>query len=257
MQLHFREYGQGQPLIVLHGLFGSLDNWHPLSQKFAEQFRVLALDLRNHGQSPHSDEMNYSLMASDVNEFMESQSLASAMVLGHSMGGKTAMQFALSYPAKTEALIVADMAPRAYPPAHEEIFRALLALDLKSFQTRQEIETALEWEIPQLSLRRFLLKNLTRDDAGAFRWKINLAGAHRNYPRLNEPLAGQAPFDGPALFVRGGKSRYVREVDEPEIRRLFPEVQFVTIPEAGHWIHADAPESFCEAVLNFLSAHKA
>lgn len=252
MQLHFREYGHGEPLIVLHGLFGSLDNWHPLSQQFAERFRVFAVDLRNHGHSPHSDEMNYAVMANDLREFMEAHALSSANVLGHSMGGKTAMQFALSFPDKTRTLLVADMAPRVYPPAHADIFRALLALDLKSFHTRQEIEEALAWEIPQLSLRQFLLKNLTRDEHGGLRWKMNLSGVHQNYPRLNEPLDASQPFNKPALFVRGGKSRYVREQDEPEIRRLFPRAQFVTIPNAGHWIHADAPEIFVRIVMDFL-----
>ena len=252
MQLHFREYGDGPPLIILHGLFGSLDNWHPLSEQFAAHFHVYAIDLRNHGQSPHSDEMSYASMAEDLREFLDLRTLSSAIILGHSMGGKAAMQFALSYPEQTEKLIVADMAPRAYPPVHEDIFKALRALNLPSFQTRQQIGEALEWEIPDLTVRRFLLKNLMRDAGGTFRWRMNLRAVHENYPRLNEPLPLQGSFEKPTLFLRGAKSRYVREADEPEIRRMFPRVEFFTIPAAGHWVHADAPEAFTEAVINFL-----
>ena len=180
MQLHFKESGQGRAVILLHGLFGSSDNWHHITLRLAEKFRVFALDQRNHGQSPHSAKMNYSLMSIDVNEFMALRGIETALVIGHSMGGKTAMQFALQFPSRVEKLIVADMAPRAYAPAHEKIFAALLTLDLKSFSARQQIEEALASEIPNLVLRRFLLKNLGRNSAGRFLWKINLRGLSGN-----------------------------------------------------------------------------
>ena len=189
MQLHFKESGQGRAVVLLHGLFGSADNWQPIAQRLAEKFHIFALDHRNHGQSPHSAEMNYLLMAGDVDRFMAARGLETAAVVGHSMGGKTAMQFALQFPERVEKLVVADMAPRAYAPAHDKIFAALLALDLPSFQTRQQIEDALAPEIPNLVLRRFLLKNLGRNADGKFFWKMNLGGLAQNYLRLGEPVA--------------------------------------------------------------------
>lgn len=254
MQLHFKESGQGRAVILLHGLFGSSDNWHPIALRLAESFHVFAVDQRNHGQSPHSDAMNYSLMAGDLETFMASRGLASAMVVGHSMGGKTAMQFALQFPERVEKLIVADMAPRAYAPAHEKIFAAQLALDLKSFATRPEIEDALAPEIPDLVLRRFLLKNLGRDAAGEFFWKIHLRSMAENYPHLRAPVSPVRPFAGPALFIRGGKSNYLNPEDEPLIFEFFPQAKLQTIPGAGHWVHTEAPAEFLRLTLDFLRA---
>ncbi len=252
MQLHFKESGQGRAVILLHGLFGSSDNWHSIALRLAESFHVFALDQRNHGQSPHSVEMNYSLMADDVNEFMAARGIEKSFVIGHSMGGKTAMQFALQFPERVEKLIVSDMAPRAYLPSHDKIFTALLALDLKSFSARQHIEDALAPEIPNLVLRRFLLKNLGRDSAGNFFWKINLRGLSDNYPKLGEAISSGKTFSKPTLFIRGGKSKYIGADDEILIRELFPQAQIKTIVEASHWIHADKPEEFLKLVLDFL-----
>ncbi len=253
MQLHFKESGQGRAVILLHGLFGSADNWHHIALRLAEHFQVFALDQRNHGRSPHSDEMNYQLMASDVEKFFVTRGIDSAFVIGHSMGGKTAMQFALQFSNRVDRLVVADMAPRAYAPAHEKIIAALLALDLSKFQAREQIETALEPEIPKLVLRRFLLKNLGRNAAGGFFWKINLRGLSGNYFHLRQPVSALVPFAKPALFIRGGKSNYVNDADEPLIRELFPQSEIKTIAEAGHWVHADKPEEFLRLVSEFLA----
>ncbi|HEY1490484.1 MAG TPA: alpha/beta fold hydrolase [Verrucomicrobiae bacterium] len=253
MQLHFKVFGQGRAVILLHGLFGSADNWHHIALRLAEQFQVFAMDQRNHGQSPHSDTMNYPLMAADVEKFFVARRIESATVVGHSMGGKTAMQFALQFPARVEKLVVADMAPRAYAPAHEKIITALLALDLPKFQTRQQIEDVLAPQIPNLVLRRFLLKNLGRDSAGKFIWKINLRGLSGNYLHLRQPVSALAPFVKPALFIRGGKSNYINAGDEPLIRELFPQSEIKTIPEAAHWVHADQPEEFLRLVSEFLA----
>ena len=252
MQLHFKEFGQGRAVILLHGLLGSSDNWQPIALRLAESFHVFAVDQRNHGQSPHSNEMDYPLMAGDVNEFMTGRGLATAMVVGHSMGGKTAMQFALQFPERVEKLVVADMAPRAYVPAYTKIFAAQLGLDLKSFSTRQQIEDALAPEVPDLVLRRFLLKNLGRNSDGSFFWKINLRGLAENESKLCAPVSAPAPFTKPALFIRGGKSDYVNPEDEPLIRELFPQAEIATLAEAGHWVHADRPEEFVRRVLRFL-----
>lgn len=252
MQLHFKESGQGRAVVLLHGLFGSSDNWHFIAQRLAENFNVFALDHRNHGLSPHSAEMNYPLMAGDVEKFFVTRGLAGAAVVGHSMGGKTAMQFALQFPHRVDKLVVADMAPREYAPAHDKIFAALLALNLPRFQTRQQIEDALATEIPSLVLRRFLLKNLGRNPAGEFFWKIGLRDLAASYPQLRQPISHPGPFARPALFIRGGKSNYLNAEDEPRIRELFPQAQIQTILEAGHWVHADEPDEFLRLLLDFL-----
>lgn len=252
MQLHFKQLGHGEPLVLLHGLFGQSDNWFGVAPKLAEKFHVLMPDLRNHGHSPHHPEMDYPLMAADVKKFLAAQKLANAHVIGHSMGGKVAMQFGLDFPACVKKLVVVDMAPRAYKRVHDKIFAALLALDLKSFQTRQQIEDALAPEIPSLNLRRFLLKNLGRDEHGHFFWKMNLPGVAENYSRLGEVLTAKHRFDGPTLFIRGGKSDYINAADEVGIRQQFPAAIIETIATANHWVHADAPGEFLSLVLDFL-----
>ncbi len=252
MQLYFKQLGQGESLVLLHGLFGQADNWHYVAQRLAERFHVFAVDQRNHGQSPHDDEMNYPLMAVDVENFFVAHKIERAFVIGHSMGGKTAMQFALQFPSRVEKLVVADMAPRVYPPVHDPIFAALFALDLPSFQTRQQIEDALAPEIPELALRRFLLKNLGRNDGGSFYWKINLSGLAKSYSHLCAALDSEISFLKPTLFIRGGKSEYISTADEPEIFRLFPAARIQMIAQANHWVHADTPEEFVQMILDFL-----
>jgi esterase len=253
MQLHLNEFGQGRAVILLHGMLGSADNWHSIALRLAGSFHVFAVDQRNHGHSPHSDEMNYPLMAADIEEVFVARGIESATVIGHSLGGKTAMQFALQFPDRVEKLVVVDMAPRAYAPAHEKIFAALLALDLSKFQDRRQIEDALAPEIPDLVLRRFLLKNLGRNSAGEFFWKMNLRGIAENYWRLLEPVSAPVPFARPALFIRGVKSNYINPEDEGPIRKLFPRSEIRTVMNAGHWIHADQPEELLRLVSEFLA----
>ncbi len=252
MLLHFQPLGRGEPLVLLHGLFGSSDNWLGVAPTLAEKFHVLIPDLRNHGRSPHRAAMDYPLMAADVDRFFAAQGLESAQVIGHSMGGKVAMQFALDFPARVKKLVVVDMAPRAYAPAHAAMLAALLALDLSRFPSRLQLEAALAPEIPSLSLRRFLLKNLGRDASGRFVWKMNLRGVAENYSRLGAALNSRTAFARPALFLRGGRSDYITAADEVEIRRLFPAAQIKTIPAASHWVHADAPQEFSRLVLDFI-----
>ena len=252
MNLHFKELGQGKPLILLHGLFGSCDNWLGVAPKLASAFHLYLMDLRNHGLSPHSDVMDYAQMAGDITEFFHARPLDHAHVLGHSLGGKVAMQFALTYPSLVDKLIVVDIAPRKYAPEHQPIFKALLALDLKQFHSRSQIEDALAPAIPDLTLRRFLLKNI-RHDGPVYKWRIPLESLFANYPRLCEAIALTKPFEGPALFLRGGQSPYISEADAPGIRKLFPQAAMGTIARARHWVHADAPDEFAQAVLEFLN----
>ncbi len=252
MHLHVKQLGQGEPLVLLHGLFGSADNWFSVAPKLAEKFHVVAADLRNHGQSPHDATMDYPLMAADVDELFAACRFTRASVIGHSMGGKVAMQFALDFPQRLKKLVVVDIAPRAYSRAHDNILDTLLALDLASFNSRQQIEDALATEIPSLDLRRFLLKSAGRDDRGAFFWKMNLPAIAANYPRLCAAVGEGNPFNGPTMFLRGGMSDYISLTDEVEIRQQHPAAVIETIPAAGHWVHADAPEEFARLVLGFL-----
>jgi len=251
MKLFFLEYGTGQPLIILHGLLGSLDNWHTLSKKFATSFRVLAVDLRNHGRSPHSDMFTYSAMAEDVLELLDAQHIGSAYLLGHSMGGKVAMQFAVSYPERVDNLIVVDIAPRAYPRIHDEILEALISLNLTALQSRQQVEGELARTIPDFAVRQFLMKNLTRDLSGAFSWKANVDVISRNYEEIAREITATRSFSKPTLFVKGDRSDYLLASDIPFIQRLFPGAVISSV-DTGHWIHAESPERFADVVLNFL-----
>ncbi len=252
MQLHSTALGSGEPLIVLHGLLGSHQNLLPACRKFAEYFHVFALDQRNHGQSPHADQMNYEVMAQDVIAFMEARQLESAHVLGHSMGGKTAMHLALHHPTYVNKLVVADMSPRAAPPRFDKLLQALGELHPEQFKSRQEADQALAPKVPEQSLRQFLLKNLAQNEHGGYRWRNNLPGITANYPRLREAIHSAIPFTGEACFILGGDSDYVRGADKDEIHKLFPSAQFVTIVGAGHWVHAAKPAEFAEAVVGFL-----
>lgn len=255
MKLHFQEFGSGPALVLLHGLFGSADNWRPVALPLAEHFRVLVPDQRNHGASPHAEQMDYPALATDLATWLDTLGLSVVHLVGHSMGGKTAMQFALRHPARVHRLLVVDMAPRAYPPHHEPILVALRSIELERHTTRQVLEEALAPAIPSLALRRFLLKNLGRNEQNQLAWKINLAALHANYSHLCAPLDPEAtaqPFPGPTLFLRGGCSDYLRPDDEGEIRRLFPNARLATVPEAGHWLHADAPGEFVRHALEFF-----
>ena len=252
MRLHYRTLGKGAPLIVLHGLLGSLDNWQPLTRRFAAHFKVWAVDLRNHGQSPHSDDVSYDAMAGDIDEFMRTHGLTRAHLLGHSMGGKVAMQFALRHADRVEKLVLVDISPRAYSPRHARTLAALLALDLHAFQRREQLDAKLAESVDNAEVRQFLLKNVGHDPHGGFRWKANVRGIWESYERLTKAVTSEKPCDRPALFVRGERSDYVPATDNELIRRLFPRAEFCVIADAGHWVHADQPEAVFTAVLKFL-----
>lgn len=253
VQLHYRQYGTGHPLIILHGLLGSSGNWHTLSSKvFGERFSVYAVDQRNHGRSPHSDTFDYPTMAGDLRGFMEQQGLASAHLLGHSMGGMTAMFFALEHPEMVDRLVVADMAPKAYPPTHTGILDAISGLNLATYNSRRQIDDALSQRIKSPGVRQFLLKNLAYED-GRYSWQINVDGIVRNYDNLSVAPPEGRTFDRPALFIRGTESDYISEDDRERIVQYFPQARLVAI-EAGHWIHADAPDAFARVVMDFLAS---
>jgi esterase len=252
MELNFKELGQGPALVILHGLFGSLDNWLTLGRQFAETHTVYLIDQRNHGRSPHADHMDYSAMAADLQEFFSQQGIREATVLGHSMGGKTAMRFALDFPELTEALIVADIAPKTYPSGHDLIFEALCALKPATLRNREQAEEELSLLIDDIGVRLFLLKNLTRSKDGSYQWKMNLPVIERDYANILKGITADFPYMGPVRFIRGALSNYLKDSDWPEIAALFPEADLVDIPGAGHWLHADQPQAFFNAAQEFL-----
>lgn len=254
MELNYKTFGQGHPVIILHGLFGNLDNWQTFARQLAENFMVYVIDQRNHGRSPHTDEMNYTAAAEDLREFMESQWIYGAHVIGHSMGGKTAMQFAFDHPDLLDRLVVVDIAPKVYQGGHELIFAAMDALDLDKLESRTDAEEQLAASISDPGVRLFLLKNLTRNKAGGYEWKMNLPVLRRDYPQILSAVSG-APFTGPSLFIRGQRSDYIQDADWPVIKELFPAAELVTVPNAGHWVHADAPDTLLQNVQQFLLAH--
>ena len=261
MQLAFQQYGSGPPLFILHGLFGSSDNWHSIGKALGEWFHVFAIDLRNHGRSPHSEEMNYELMAADLSELISRRlpepSSARIHLLGHSMGGKVAMQFAINFSANLEKLIIVDIAPKAYPPWHSEIFKGLQSLALGELTTRADADARLATTVQDVAVRAFLLKNLARNSDGRFFWKFNLPDLARHYAELNSNLPASGLFDGPALFLAGANSDYLAASDLPEIQKRFPAAILKVIPGAGHWVHAEQPQAFLQIVTEFLSGNSA
>ncbi len=254
ISLNFKTYGQGNPIIILHGLFGTLDNWQTIARQLSEEYLVYLVDQRNHGRSPHTDEFDYSLLADDLKDFMESEGMSQATIVGHSMGGKTAMQFAVSYPEMVTSLIVVDIAPKAYEGGHREIFDALLAIDLGKIENRKMADEHLEKAIPDLGVRQFLLKNLTRNKEGSYQWKMNLPAIHSNYQHILDNILLDEPYTGSSLFIRGERSNYIKEADGSLIKNTFPESQIITIPNAGHWVHAEAPEALLSTVKNFMTS---
>ena len=251
MKLNYKSYGHGPALIILHGLFGSLDNWVSHARALEKDYSVFLLDLRNHGKSFHSPEHNYGLMAEDVQEWMAEEAIMSAYVLGHSMGGKVAMELAGRHPFSVDKLIVADMGVKEYPPHHTEILYTLNSIPLSSMESRKEVENYLMNALNDVVTVQFLLKGLGRNEENRFEWKFNFKALYDNYPQI---LAGVHPevFEKPTLFLYGGKSHYVIPEDFDEIKRYFPEVVFQEMPEAGHWLHAENPPVFIQKVKDFL-----
>lgn len=251
MELFHRVYGSGKPVVILHGLFGSCDNWMTQARMLGQHFSVYTVDLRNHGLSPHSDHHDYAAMAEDVRAFIEFQKLAPAVIIGHSMGGKVAMKVATDYPELVSKLVVVDIVPKMYPPHHNNIVQGLLSLEPEKLTSRQEADDNLSAFVPQADVRQFLLKNLSRNPEGGFTWKINLPVIAENMDDiLGDPVHGPA-FTGPVLFLMGALSDYYKTGDEVRISNLFPDnkIEFLN---TGHWVQAEQPEAFVNKVLEFL-----
>ncbi len=252
MKLFFRESGQGKPLIILHGLFGSSDNWFTLAKTFSKQFRVYLVDQRNHGQSPQREEMDYKSLAEDLHEFIKDHALDRPAVIGHSMGGKAVMNFAVRYPELIGKMVVVDIVPKAYPVHHDAILEGLSAIPLQKIASRTEADALLATYVPELDVRQFLLKNLSRSAAGGFVWKINLQAITRNIESLGADMVYSGKHDGSCLFIRGEKSNYYSPGDEQRIKSVFPNAEFATM-HTGHWVQAEKPEEFAQVVLKYLA----
>lgn len=253
MTLNFKKEGNAaESLIILHGLFGSLDNWMTFAKHVSEYFTVYLLDARNHGQSFHDDEFTYECMAKDVKDFMEQQQLEKAIILGHSMGGKTAMQLAFNYPHLVKKLIVADIAPKAYPVHHDEIIKGLQSLDFSVIKTRGEADEKLAESISNFAVRQFLLKNMYWKEKNQLAWRFNLDVIAAQILNVGIEIEASFPFTEPTLFVRGEQSNYVLDEDLADIKNKFPNMKLETISGSGHWIHAEKPKEFLDIIKSFL-----
>jgi esterase len=253
MKLFFREYGSGAPIVILHGLFGSSDNWLTQAKLFSQQFKVYTVDLRNHGQSPHDKEFNYKVMVDDLDNFFEDQKLTGATLMGHSMGGKAAMNFALAFPGKIERLIVVDIAPRFYDLEHYIIADGLAAIPINTITSRNEAEDVLKEYVSDSGTRQFLLKNLQRKPEGGFSWKINLPIIRQELGNIGQDLLYENKFEKPTLFIRGKNSSYILDADWKRIKEIFPLASLETM-ETGHWVQAEKPQEFVTVVTNWLGS---
>ncbi len=252
MILNFRTLGEGDPLIILHGVFGSSDNWQSQAKAFAEKYKVYLVDLRNHGNSFHSEDFDYHVMGDDVMALMASEGLEKAYVLGHSMGGKVAMHLACQYPHLVTQLIVVDIAPKHYLPHHQQIFEGFHSVDLSTLQSRKEADVQMSTIIKDFGVRQFILKNLYRNKEGEFSWKLNLNVIESNIEKVGVGLPEGYGYSGPVLFVGGGNSSYIQPEDRADIVQRFPNSEVVTIDGAGHWVHAEKPVELITTVLEFL-----
>ncbi len=253
VELNYKTFGRGEPLIILHGLLGTLDNWQTVGKQLAKDHSVYLLDQRNHGRSPHSEGFDYQLMANDLLHFLDQHFIHRTAIMGHSMGGKTAMEFALQHPDTCEKLIVVDIAPKTYPRGHDRIFEALFAIDLDKIENRTEAEAIMEPFIPEAGIRLFLLKNLQRKQHGGFEWKMNLDSIYRHYEAILQEPATPGVYEGPALFIAGANSGYIQPEDHSRIKQIFPAAEIVTIANAGHWVHAEQPRELIRIVREFLA----
>ena len=252
VKLAFEEYGESlnTPIILIHGFFASSRNWRQMAKKLAEHYHVYVLDMRNHGLSPHNPEMDYPAMAADLKVFLDDQKLTVASFLGHSMGGKVAMWFALTYPERVDQLIVADISPVSYQHSFDDTINALKQLPLKQISNRKQADDLLSEAIPELSYRQFLLQNLQLND-GQYSWRVNLDFFYQAadniiaFPSLEFTL----PYRGRVLFIMGGNSNYT---DKAAIEVSFPDAEITTIKDAGHWLHIDRPTEFLNNIVDFL-----
>ncbi len=251
-KLNFKTFGTGDPLIILHGLFGMLDNWQTIAKKLADDYMVYVVDLRDHGKSEHTDDFNYPLLAQDIAEFLESEWIHEAYILGHSMGGKTALQLVKDYPELVEKLIVVDIGIKSYEGGHEMILEALNTVPIEEVESRKDVEKHLSQYISEPGIRLFLMKNLTRNKEGGYRWKMNLKLLIKHYQEILAGIIFEDVVDTPTLFIRGGQSKYILDEDFDDLSSHFESIELATVLNAGHWVHAEQPNELLAAIRSFL-----
>ncbi len=253
MILTYKDYGQGEPLFILHGLFGSLDNWQTLAKRFAEDYHVYIVDQRNHGHSFHADEMNYQVMAEDLLALINHLGLDTINLLGHSMGGKTAMTFSMNWPERLNKLLIADIGPQQYKMHHQKILEALHHIDrIKDLDSRKKADQLMSEFIDEPGVRMFLLKNLHWKEKGQLAWRMNLPVISENMRHIVASV-GTEMVHVPSLFLAGGASDYITAEDHMMIQMQFPQSEIIEMMGAGHWLHAEQPDEFYQLVTDFLS----
>ena len=250
--LHSKVFGEGKALVILHGLFGMLDNWQGLAKQFGQFFETHIVDQRNHGKSFHAEAHNYELMCADLMNYLDVRGLDKVSLLGHSMGGKTAMMFAAKFPERVEKLVVVDIAPKYYAPHHLEILAGLNAVENAKVQSRNEADKILSQHFSELGIRQFLLKNLYWRTKEELSFKFNLDVLSKEIQNVGEAIFDSAVFTEPTLFIDGETSNYILDEDVELIERHFPYAEIVQIPNAGHWVHAENPKDFFDEVSRFL-----
>lgn len=250
--LHSKILGEGKPLIILHGLFGMLDNWQALAKEFACFFETHILDLRNHGRSFHANQHNYEVMSEDLLSYLNTYNLDEVSLIGHSMGGKAAMNFACMYPNRVEKLVVVDISPKYYPPHYQEILSGLKAVDRSNLTSRKHADQILSQYFSESAMRQFILKNLYWRLSTELTFKFNLEVLSDQIENVGQALYTNALFDRPTLFIAGQSSNYIKETDVELIESHFPDFEIVEIPKSGHWVHAENPDQFFDKVSRFL-----
>jgi len=251
MTLNFKRLGTGAPVILIHGLFGNLDNLGRLARHLSENFEVFSIDLPNHGLSPHIESMDYSFLSQTIFDFLTSHQLTNVHIVGHSMGGKVAMQFAVDHPELVKSLVVADIAPVTYTDRHAKVFAALNAIDFSTLTNRAQAIDIVVNNSVDIGTAQFLLKNLAKNDDGFF-WRCNLQNLQGNYPEIISGLSGERSFNGPTLFIKGEKSDYIKTEHRTAISQHFPNASAKIIQGTGHWLHAEKPASFNKIVADFI-----
>ncbi len=262
MKLFHKSFGNApEYIVILHGLYGSSDNWQSIAKQLAIDYTVIVPDLRNHGKSPHSSIHSYPSLTQDIIDLLDDMNIKTATLIGHSMGGKVAMTLALLFPERVSRLIVVDIAPRAYQrltenssqvSEHMNILSGLISIDVQTIESRTHADLLLSSFVTDSKTRQFLLKNLVRKESH-FEWSINISGLHQNLPNIMGAISGEGQFNKPTLFIKGELSNYIQEKDKEEIKKIFPEVEFATIFDAGHWVHAEQPDTFIATITAFLN----
>ena len=251
MKLYSRVLGEGQPLLIIHGLFGMSDNWQSLAKRYADYFEVHLIDQRHHGRSPHADEFSYLHLSNDLHQYIVDNQLNDVIIIGHSLGGKTAMQFAVSYPEFLSKLIIVDISPRFYPIHHDKIIEGLKMLDFSILKSRSQADAVLSEYIEEGDVRQFLLKSMSWKEKGQLDFRFNLKSISQNIANVGEALDNEANCSIPTLFIKGGNSNYINDDDEDLIFKHFTDAEIQTVDEVGHWLHAEKPQEFFEMTVRF------